>query len=175
MNTTVNKTTGSNPMSELFAKVMDKFDTDKDKKLNAAEFGAFLSGLIGDNKSTSAGQDAPAAPTTAPRVLPSTFMGFTPKHAMEGFDFQREQNTGKSAKDAFAYLANQAPPPPLNDKAALGAWFTQYIQPGMNELGHKVTNVNGDKFGFENWQGKFNVDYGRGAGADGGALAWQVG
>lgn len=175
MKTTVNNTTGSNPMSELFAKVMDKFDTDKDKKLNAAEFGAFLSGLIGDNQSTSAGQDAPAAPTTAPRVQAFTFMGFTPKYAMEGFDCQREQNTGKSAKDAFAYLANQAPPPPLNDKAALGSWFTQYIQPGMNELGHKVTNVDGDKFVLENSQGKFNVDYGRGAGANGGALAWQVG
>lgn len=93
---------------------------------------------------------------------------------MEGFAFDREQNTGKSAKDAFAHLANQAPPPPLNDKAALGAWFKQHIEPGMNELGHKVTSVEGDKFGFENWQGKFNVDFGRGAGAEGGALAWQV-
>jgi hypothetical protein len=93
---------------------------------------------------------------------------------MEGFDFNREQNTGKSAKDAFAYLANQAPPPPLNDKAALGAWFTQYIQPGMNALGHTVTDVNGDTFKFKNWQGEFTVDYGRGAGAPGGALAWQV-
>ena len=175
MNTTVNKTTTSNPMSELFAKVMDKFDTDKDQKLNAVEFGAFLSGLIGDNQSGSAGQDESPAPTTAPRVQATTFMGFTPKYAMEGFDFQREQNTGKSAKDAFAYLANQAPPPPLNDKVALGAWFTQYIQLGMNELGHKVTNVEGDKFVLENWQGQFNVDFGRGAGADGGALAWQVG
>jgi hypothetical protein len=174
MNTTINnKSTTSNPMSELFAKVMDKFDTDKDKKLNATEFGAFLSGLIGDNQAGAASQDEPAAP--APRVQASTFMGFTPKYAMEGFDCQREQNTGKSAKDAFAFLANQAPPPPLHDKAALGAWFTQYIQPGMNDLGHKVSNVEGDKFVLENWQGQFNVDFGRGAGANGAALAWQVG
>lgn len=100
--------------------------------------------------------------------------GFTPKHAMEGFDFAREQNTGKSAKDAFAQLSNQAPPPPLNDKAALGAWFNQYIKPGMDALGHNVSDVQGDKFRFKNWQGDFWVDYGRGAGADGGALAWQA-
>lgn len=120
------------------------------------------------------GGAATGGATTPGPVTAQTFKGFTPKYAMEGFDFNREQNTGKSAKDAFAYLANQAPPPPIQDKAALGAWFKQYIEPGMNALGHKVTNVEGDKFGFENWQGKFNVDYGRGAGAEGGALAWQV-
>jgi hypothetical protein len=125
-------------------------------------------------------KEGEAAAATLPAVVDkpkyeaSVFQGFTPKHAMEGFDFNREQNTGKSAKDAFAYLSQQAPPPPIQDKAALGNWFNQYIKPGMDALGHKVTNVEGDKFGFENWQGKFNVDYGRGAGAEGGALAWQV-
>jgi hypothetical protein len=93
---------------------------------------------------------------------------------MEGFDFSREQNTGKSAKDAFAYLANQAPPPPLNNKDALGKWFEQYIKPGMNELGHTINSSGGDGFNFSNWQGTFDVDFGRGAGAEGGALAWQV-
>lgn len=116
----------------------------------------------------------PPAPSTPPAVTPQTFQGFTPTHAMEGFNTGREQNTGKSAKDAFAYLSNQAPPPPLNDKAALGAWFQQHIAPGMNALGHNVSSVEGDKFKFKNWQGEFDVDYGRGAGADGGALAWQV-
>jgi hypothetical protein len=117
---------------------------------------------------------APSTPPAASGVQPSTFQGFTPRHAMEGFAFDREQNTGKSAKDAFAYLANQAPPPPINDKQALGAWFKQYIEPGMNQLGHQVLSVDGDKFRFKNWQGEFDVDYGRGAGAEGGALAWQV-
>lgn len=114
------------------------------------------------------------APSAGRVPVGSTFQGFTPRHAMEGFDFKREQNTGKSAKDAFAYLSNQAPPPPLHDKAALGAWFKQHIEPGMNALGHQVSNVEGDKFRFNNWQGQFDVDYGRGAGAEGGALAWQV-
>jgi hypothetical protein len=93
---------------------------------------------------------------------------------MEGFDFAREQNTGKSAKDAFAFLSNNAPPPPINNKQALGAWFSQYVAPGMNALGHRIISVNGDSFTFSNWQGTFTVDFGRGAGAEGGALAWQV-
>ena len=114
------------------------------------------------------------APNPPPPVQPSVSRGFTPKYAMEGFDFAREQNTGKSAKDAFASLSNQAPPPPLQDKAALGAWFNQYIKPGMDALGHKVSDVQGDKFRFKNWQGDYWVDYGRGAGAQGGALAWQA-
>jgi len=92
----------------------------------------------------------------------------------EGFDFARPQNVQKSAKDAFADLAKKAGPAPLNDKAALGQWFSQKIQPGMDALGHKVSSVDGDKFRYANHEGTYDVDYGRGAGADGGALAWQA-
>ncbi len=102
------------------------------------------------------------------------FPGSAPKYAMEGFNFDREQDTAKSAKDAFAYLSNQAPPPPINDKNALGQWFEKYIRPGMDALGHKVSSVNGDTFTYGNHEGNFTVDYGRGAGAEGGALAWQA-
>jgi hypothetical protein len=92
----------------------------------------------------------------------------------EGFDFSRPQNTQRSAKDAFADLSRRAPFAPTHDKAALGGWFDQHIRPGMNALGHNVTEAGGDGFRFNNWQGDFWVDYGRGAGADGGALAWQA-
>lgn len=92
----------------------------------------------------------------------------------EGFDFQRAQDSKKSAKDAFAELAKKAPEAPLGDKAALGAWFDQYIKPGMNALGHQVISNGGDGFRFKNWQGTYDVDFGRGAGAPGGALAWQA-
>lgn len=123
--------------------------------------------------------DVSEPPVNVPRppdftTPPAPFQGFTPKHAMEGFDFNREQDVAKSAKDAFAWLANQAPPPPLQDKNALMVWFATYIKPGMEKLGHHVTDVQGDKFRFNNWQGDFWVDYGRGAGADNGALAWQA-
>lgn len=116
----------------------------------------------------------PGGQTRPPLRSIRPFQGFTPKHAMEGFDYGREQDVAKSAKDAFAYLSNQAPPPPLNDKNGLAVWFSTYIRPGMQELGHNVTDVDGDKFRFNNWQGDFWVDYGRGAGAPGGALAWQA-
>jgi hypothetical protein len=124
-------------------------------------------------------QDTPARTP----IQASIFQGFTPKQAMEGFDFNREQNTGKSAKDAFAYLSNQAAEgghaAPLHDtspeaKQHYADWFNSYIKDGMNDLGHTVDSVNGDGFHFHDWQGNYDVDYGRGAGADNAALAWQV-
>ena len=102
-------------------------------------------------------------------VDPTPFTGVSANYPFEGFNFDREQNPGKSAKDAFAYLANQAPPPPFENKAALGEWFSTYIKPGMDELGHKVLAVSGDTFTCSNWQGTGVVDFVRGA-----ALAWQT-
>ena len=94
--------------------------------------------------------------------------------AFEGFNFDRDQNVQKSAKDSFAELANRAPTAPIEDKDALGKWFQQYIQSGMNQRGHHVSSVDGDKFTYGNHEGNFTVDYGRGAGMGGGALAWQA-
>lgn len=92
----------------------------------------------------------------------------------EGFDQSRAQDPKKSAKDSFLSYAKQAPSAPIHDKGQLGGWFDQYILPGMNADGHGVQRAQGDKFRFKNWQGDFNVDFGRGAGAPGGALAWQA-
>lgn len=135
-----------------------------------------ITGVPQGSRTTMPGQGGPAADlysaTQKGITQPSVYTGYTPKYAMEGFDFSREQNTGKSAKDAFAYLSNQAPPPP-QDKAALGQWFEQYIRPGMDQLGHKVSSVAGDKFTYGNHEGTFEVDFARGADAPGGALAWQ--
>ena len=119
------------------------------------------------------GRPFPGA-TPPPNPMQQSLQQHLGASPFEGFDFAREQNVQKSAKDAFADLAKKAGPAPLNDKAQLGAWFSQHIQPGMDALGHKVSSVDGDKFRFKNWQGEYDVDYGRGAGADGGALAWQA-
>lgn len=98
--------------------------------------------------------------------------GSTP---FEGFDFQRAQDTGFSAKDSFAKAASAAgEPPPGLDKAALAGWFDKYIRPGMEADGHKINWVEGDKMSFTSPQGTFVVDWVRGAGADGYAFAWQV-
>jgi hypothetical protein len=120
----------------------------------------------------------PSTYRSDPKFGGQVYSGYTPAQAMEGFNFNREQNTGKSAKDAFAFLSNQAAQKgqlaPLHDKQALGGWFEQHIRPGMQQLGHNVSWVDGDKFGYGNHEGNFVVDYGRGAGAQGGALAWQA-
>ena len=94
--------------------------------------------------------------------------------AFEGFDFTRPQDIKKSAKDSFAHHSKLAGPAPIHDKAALGQWAQQHVVPGMNADGHGVSSVTGDKLRFKNWQGEYDVDFGRGAGADGGALAWQA-
>ncbi len=55
MNTigTNNSSSVNNPISDLISKVMDKYDTNKDKKLNSDEFGSFLNGLLGGSGSNS--------------------------------------------------------------------------------------------------------------------------
>lgn len=102
------------------------------------------------------------------------YTGFQAKHDYSAFDTAREQNPGKSAKDAFVYLSNQAPPPPMHDKTALEAWFNQYIKPGMDALGHKVSSVTGDKFSYGNHEGNFTVDYAQNAGAAPGSMLQRL-
>jgi hypothetical protein len=137
-----------------------------------------LSALLGVRLADVGGTASVAPPpsagasSSAPAVSGDPFTGVTPRYPFEGFNFEREQNPGKSAKDAFAYLANQAPPPPFEDKAALGEWFRTHIQPGMDQLGHKVLSVQGDTFTMTNWQGTGTVDFVRGAGAPGAAFHW---
>lgn len=119
--------------------------------------------------------NAPAVSAAPPPKTPAGGFKWNQGHDFSAFDTQREQDPAKSAKDAFAMLSNQAPPPPLNDKAALGAWFTQYIQPGMNSLGHQVSSVDGDKFSYGNHEGNFSVDFGQNAGAQSGTrLQWAA-
>jgi hypothetical protein len=93
----------------------------------------------------------------------------------EGFNFGRPQDQKKSAKDSFAFHAGKAPDAPTGDKNQLGAWFDQYIKPGFEADGHKTIGATqGDKFTYGNHERNFSVDFGRGAGAPGGALAWQA-
>jgi hypothetical protein len=59
-------------------------------------------------------------------------------------------------------------------KADAEAWFNSSIKGEMEQLGHKIDWVKGDRFQFTNWQGTFVVDYVRGAASGNPALAWQV-
>lgn len=107
--------------------------------------------------------------------LRDTLQNSTPSTVpFEGFNFEREQNPQKSAKDAFAQAVKNAPPPPGEDKQALEVWFNQYIRPQMEALGHRINWAKGDKMNFTSPEGTFTVDFLRGAGAPGWAVAWQV-
>ena len=89
----------------------------------------------------------------------------------EGFNFDREQNVEKSAKDAFASLASASGAVPAT-KSEAESWFNANVKSGMEELGHKVDWVKGDKFQFSNWQGSWVVDFVRGADGPNPAFTW---
>ncbi|NBU11526.1 MAG: hypothetical protein EBS84_21395 [Proteobacteria bacterium] len=90
------------------------------------------------------------------------------------FNTGRQQDPKKSAKDAFVMLSNQAPPPPFGSRSGLAAWFKQYIQPGMDALGHKVLSVGEDSFTYTNGEGTFTVDYAQNAGATPGSMLQRL-
>lgn len=114
-------------------------------------------------------------PTPTPTPTANTNGPRANRYGAEGFDGQREQKVEYSAKDSFLAALDNAPePPPGEDKAALKVWFEKYISPAMTANGHKINWVDGDKMNFTSPQGTFTVDWYRGAGAKGGAPAWQV-
>lgn len=120
------------------------------------------------------GAQRAATPEAAPTAAAPVGAAGPSRYAMEGFDLQRAQDPSFSAKDAFAQAVQAAPePPPGEDKAALGAWFTQYVQPFMESQGFTINSVQGDKINITGPQGTGTIDWYRGAGAPGGALAWQ--
>jgi len=114
-------------------------------------------------------------PANVQNTAPGAFQ--TTGNDYSAFDTARLQQPGKSAKDAFVMLSNQAPAPPT-DKAGLQAWFERYIKPGMDNLGHKVSSVTGDGFAYSNGEGSFTVDFYQNAGGAAGGgprrLQWNA-
>lgn len=133
-----------------------------------------LSGIQrGIQTSEEASRRRAATPTTSYQSTPYT--GFnTGGNDYSAFNTARLQDPGKSAKDAFAMISNQAPPPPFGSKAAMAQWFNTYIAPGMNALGHKVTSVSEDGFTYSNHEGTFFVDFGQNSGATAGSMLQRL-
>lgn len=137
---------------------------------NAGNMSGIQRGIMGS-------PEARARQTTgggAGTANPAPYTGFTPRYDYSAFNTAREQKPQASAKDAFAMLSNQAPPPPFHDKRALAAWFNQYIAPGMNSLGHRVLSVSDDGFTYENHEGRFFVDFAQNAGAAPGSMLQRL-
>ena len=110
MDTTVGKTnsTGSNPIDELIGRVMDKFDTNKDKQLDADEFGSFLRGFLdGATGATDAGADAKADAKVGTKVVAEEFAPTTANWSlMHGFSAQNYYDRSmNSMKYLFARIA----------------------------------------------------------------------
>lgn len=113
-------------------------------------------------------------PPQTVRPTPAPYTGFTPRYDYSAFNTAREQDPGTSAKDAFAMLSNQAPPPPFASKPELTTWFLQNIRPQMDALGHRVLSVNDDGFTYTNHEGTFFVDFAQNAGAPAGSMLQRL-
>jgi hypothetical protein len=136
----------------------------------------FASQAPGDRAATAAANAAAAAPaagaTPAGAQAGATGGGLP----FSGFDFNRAQDPSKSAKDAFASLAQSAPPLTDTSKAGAEAWFREHIAPGMEAAGYKVFNVQGDKAWVgarEDPEGRVPVDFLINAGGSDPQLGWQ--
>lgn len=157
----------TNPVQDLAKSLMDSFDKNSDGQLTTDEFSAFLSKLLAGIKSET------AIGKVAATVQPDMSMLSGASLKFEGFNFDRAQDVNSSAKDAFAMLAKKSGTLPQT-KSEAESWFNTYIKSGMEELGHKVNWVKGDKFSATNWQGTFTVDFVRGADGPDPAFQWGV-
>ena len=149
-------------IQEMARSLMRTVDTNGNGELTTEEFTSFLAKLMTGVQS---GYGAPTAATPAAATgVPARF---------EGFDFGKNADPAKSAKYAFAAAAQKIGTMPTS-KPEAEAWFNANIKGEMEQLGHKIDWVKGDRFQFTNWQGTFVVDYVRGAASSNPALAWQV-
>lgn len=150
----------SNNISELIAKVMDRFDTNKDGQLSGTEFGDFLNGLVGG--APSAGSSAAGAQAGPARedVAGGEFRG-----KLSGFDFSkiddptiRDANTSKY-KAARIFQDFQPMP------ESLPAVIDRLQAEGVN-----AKQVSFDKIDFGDGYGPIDVIQGA---YPGGGVAWQ--
>jgi hypothetical protein len=108
MNTTATSN-NANPINDLIAKVMDKFDTNKDKQLSSTEFGSFLNGLLQGTATAADVTEAAGDSTgTDPVSLPEGAFDPTPCNTglMHGFAMDNYYASEcKTMKYTFARIA----------------------------------------------------------------------
>lgn len=122
------------------------------------------------------GPEQAGSPATGTTPAGATTSGTGGGLPFSGFDFGRAQDPSKSAKDAFASLAQQAPQLTDTSKEGAEAWFRQHIAPGLEAAGYKVFDVQGDKAWIgsrEDPEGRVPVDYLINAGGSNPQIGWQ--
>lgn len=164
----------SNAIADLYMKYLGRPGSGDDytKWLSGAYGWGDQNNLAGIERGIATSEEASrhraATPSTSYDSTPYT--GFKGNFDYSAFNTAREQNPGKSAKDAFAMVSNMAPPAPFSNRAALPNWFNSYVRPGFESLGNKVLSVDEDGFVYENHEGTFRVDYVQNAGAPTGSM-----
>lgn len=163
MNTSAS-TSGNTAISELIAKVMDKFDTDKDSKLSANEFSNFLSGLIGGtgpvgSATTPVAGDG-AGVSAAQRANLKEYRGM-----LAGFDHVKIDNPdirdAMTSKYQASRIFQNFKPMPENLPAVVAELRAQ---------GFNATQTDHDKIDFGDGYGPIDVIQGS---RPGGGVAWQ--
>ena len=148
------KTTGTDAISQMISRVVDKFDTDKDGKLSADEFGSFLGGLL-QGRGT-------GALTTEPDGVkaPGQY-----RMMLAGFDHNKLDNPTMQGAGTIKYQAARIfqnyTPQPENLPAVIADLKAQ----GIN-----ATQIGIDKIDFNDGYGPIDVIQGA---YPGGGVAWQ--
>lgn len=164
---TANSTNGGDAISQLIARVMDKYDGDKDGQLTKAEFGSFLTGLLGG---TGAGTGAALGLGTAVRaakVADPIGPGIIGAYRSKLAGFNHTKIDDPSIRDAMTskYIAARIfqdyPPMPESLPAVVDRLRAQ----GIN-----AKQTDHDKIDFGDGYGPIDVIQGA---YPGGGVAWQ--
>lgn len=161
MNTSAS-TSGNTAITDLIAKVMDKFDTDQDQKLSANEFSNFLSGLIGG-----AGVSGLPAPAAAGRGVSAAQQANLKEYRgmLAGFDHVKIDNPdirdAMTSKYQASRIFQNFKPMPENLPAVVAELRAQ----GIN-----ASQTDHDKIDFGDGYGPIDVIQGA---YPGGGVAWQ--
>ncbi|OFW47144.1 MAG: hypothetical protein A3J29_02060 [Acidobacteria bacterium RIFCSPLOWO2_12_FULL_67_14b] len=153
-------TSSSNNISDLIAKVMDRFDTDKDGFLSSGEFSDFLTGLLGGGpaatSSAMGGQAGMTTPTIGRGAFRSTLAGFDSAK----IDDSTIQGANTSKYRAARIFQDFKPMP-----ESLSAVIERLQAEGVN-----ARQVSFDKIDFGDGYGPIDVIQGA---YPGGGVAWQ--
>jgi hypothetical protein len=164
MNTNSATSTGSTALTDLIAKVMDKFDTDKDKKLSQAEFSQFLTGLLEGQVAAPASVTPAATTNPTPRAAEGIHVGQF-RSRLGGFDHYKMDDPtiggAMTSKYKAARIFQDYEPKPENIPAVIERLRAQ----GMNP-----TQIGLDKIDFGDGYGAIDVIQGA---YPGGGVAWQ--
>lgn len=160
MNLPTTTSAGSDPISQLISKVMDKYDGDKDGKLTTSEFGSFLTGLLAGTGATGALTSAAAASTGQARAASGNYRG-----KLAGFDFAKLDDPGMHGAGTSKYIAARIfqdfPPMPESIPGVVERLKAQ----GIN-----ARQTDHDKIDFGDGYGPIDVIQGA---YPGGGVAWQ--